>query len=38
MAEWGFAQLWTRDDYIDHVYPSFQSCFTPSTPAEEGRR
>jgi hypothetical protein len=27
MAEWGFAQVWTRRDYIVHVYPSFQSCF-----------
>lgn len=30
MAEWGFAQLWTRRDFIEHVYPSFQSCFAPA--------
>lgn len=30
MAEWGFVQLWTRDDWIDHIYPSLQSCFRPS--------
>lgn len=28
MNEWGFTQLWTRTDYIEHVYPSFQSAFT----------
>lgn len=27
MEEWGFAQLWTKRDFISHVYPSFQSCF-----------
>lgn len=28
MAEWGFRQHWSRRDYIEHVYPCFQSCFT----------
>jgi SAM-dependent methyltransferase len=35
MAKWGFTQLWTRRDFIDHVYPAFQSCFTPA-PATRG--
>lgn len=30
MAAWGFGQVWTKRDYIDHVYPSFQSCFRKS--------
>lgn len=27
MKEWGFKQEWTKTDFIEHVYPSFQSCF-----------
>lgn len=27
MQGWGFTQLWTKRDFIEHVYPSFQSCF-----------
>lgn len=27
MRSWGFKQLWTRRDFIEHAYPSFQSCF-----------
>ena len=32
MAEWGFTQVWTRRDFIEHVYPAFQSCFRKTEP------
>lgn len=32
MAEWGFSQVWTQRDFIEHVYPAFQSCFRKTEP------
>ena len=40
MAAWDFTESWSRRDFIGHVYPSFQSCFTPTPalPVGEARR
>jgi predicted SAM-dependent methyltransferase len=27
MQDWGFKEVWSRDDFIIHAYPNFQSCF-----------